>query len=112
MLPVVKELIAKRIAPDRVVLVHPLSQPLFGKENIPHQKLEDAIKTVPVSFATWEIYLKVHNVERVFCTTSSPYRDPSNAHLIAAARDAGIPALGIMDHWKGYDRFFEDGEPC
>ncbi len=88
MLPVVKELIAKRIAPDRVVLVHPLSQPLFGKENIPHQKLEDAIKTVPVSFATWEIYLKVHNVERVFCTTSSPYRDPSNAHLIAAARDA------------------------
>jgi len=111
MLPVVKELIAKRIAPDTVVLVHPLSQPLFGKENIPHQKLEDAIKTMPVSFAKWETYLKVHKVERVFCTTSSPYRDPSNAHLIAAARDAGIPALGIMDHWKGFDRFFSQGRP-
>lgn len=111
MLPVVKELIAKRIAPDTVVLVHPLSQPLFDKENIAHQKLEDAIKTVPVSFATWETYLKEHNVERVFCTTSSPYRDLSNGHLIAAARNLGIPTLGIMDHWKGYDRFFEDGEP-
>jgi len=71
-LPVVKELIAKRIAPDTVVLVHLLLRTLFSKENIPHQKLEDAIKTVPVSFATWETYLKVHNVERVFVQPAYP----------------------------------------
>ena len=112
MLPVVKELIAKRIAPDTGALVHPLSQPLFDKENIAHQKLEDAIKALPVAPETWKNYLEGHNVEQVFCTTSSPYRDLSNAHLIGAARDLGIPTLGIMDHWKGHDRFFKDGVLC
>ena len=111
-LPVVKEIIAKRSAPETVVLVHPLSHPLFRKENIAHQKLEDAIKVVPAASETWETYLKEHNIERVFCTTSSPYRDLSNGHLIAAAHDLGIPTLGVMDHWKGYDRFFKEGEPC
>ncbi|MBI07913.1 MAG: hypothetical protein CMM55_00185 [Rhodospirillaceae bacterium] len=45
----------------------------------------------------------------MLCTIASPHMDRTNGWLIAACRASKLPSLGIMDHWKGFDRFCDEG---
>ncbi len=87
MLPVAKELIGKNIVLDIIIMVHPLSQPLFEKEGIPYYKPESTLGGLLVSDDSRENYLKKQNTGCVFCTTSSPYKDLTYSNLILAARN-------------------------
>jgi hypothetical protein len=107
--PVIKALIQTREFPGLIILIHPLSGAFFHKLGIPHFALADAVGAPPLPVGTWEEFLKEKSINRVFCTTSSPYLDLTNCHLIVAAKKLGIPVMGIMDHWKGFDRFFSKG---
>lgn len=91
------------------ILVHPISENLFAKYNLPYDRLSDAITTPPLSGNTWNHYLQGEHIRKIFCTTSSPYRDVTNGALIETAGALSIPVMGIMDHWKGFDRFLRQG---
>jgi len=108
--PVLKLLEQQDQLPEAVVLVHPLSERYFRKVGIAHTKLADTVAEPPLSLDKWLIFLRSQRIQRIFCTTSSPYLDQTNCHLIVAANDLGVPTLGILDHWKGFDRFFSNGE--
>jgi hypothetical protein len=55
--------------------------------------------------AFWESEIKKYH--SIVLTTSSKYIDDANSKLIEIARNAGIPTLGFLDHWKGFDRFYD-----
>jgi len=93
------------------ILVHPLSQDFFKDIQIPFQSLAQAGEYLPISFDNWIRYLTEERITGVFCTTSSPYLDLTNCNLIVACRKLSVPVLGIMDHWKGYDRFYRGDKP-
>jgi len=112
MSPVVNALSKTEKFSELIILVHPLSWIFFRKLGSSRLALADAVGSPPLSVATWEEYLKKQNINHVFCTTSSPYLDLTNCHLIVAAKKLGIPVMGILDHWKGLDRFFYRGEPA
>lgn len=90
---------------------HPLSWAIFAEHRFapePHYDMDD----LPVSVVRWRNILRETATHFVLCTLSSPQRDATNAGLIVAARDLGIASLGTMDHWKGFDRFYDDaGNP-
>ena len=44
----------------------------------------------------------------VITTTGSKIIDQTNSLLIQVCRDNSIPSLGFLDHWKGFDRFFDN----
>jgi len=93
------------------ILVHPLSQDIFKDFQIPFRSLSQAGEIPPVSVNNWVRYLKQERIAGVFCTTSSPYLDLTNCYLIAACWKLSVPVMGIMDHWKGYDRFYRGDKP-
>lgn len=109
--PVIQELIKSGKIPDLLILVHPLSQGIFSKNGIPYISLEKCIGKPPLSEAVWETFLKTQNVTHVFCTTSSPYLDLTNCNLITVSKKLNIPVMGLLDHWKGFDRFFSEDKP-
>jgi len=94
-----------------VIVVHPLSMEIFTERQIPFMPLRQAANNPPVSVYDWSQFIKKEHIAGVFCTTSSPYLDLSNCHLIAACRKLSIPVMGILDHWKGFDRFYKDDIP-
>lgn len=108
LLPVIKEYLKRTDISMTRVMVHPLSEPYFIENNIAFIPLESQFSKFNISQSDWEEYLKTNNIQRIFCTTSSPYLDQSNCNLVVAARTLRIPTLGIMDHWKGLDRFGPD----
>ncbi len=110
-LPVLKAIIKTEIVKKLNIIVHPQSDPLFHSEGIPYIPLMNAIGAPPISESVWSNFICQHEIGGVFCTTSSPYLDLSNCNLILSAKDSGIPVMGIMDHWKGYDRFIKSGRP-
>ena len=57
----------------------------------------------------WRSRLERSGVTHVLCTIASPRVDRTNGWLIQACRASGLPSLGIMDHWKGFDRFCDEG---
>lgn len=90
---------------------HPLSRAVFGEHAFTPRPFFD-IDDLPVGVARWRDILRETATRFVLCTLSSPQCDATNANLIVAARDLGITSLGIMDHWKGFDRFYDDaGNP-
>jgi len=113
-LPVLQEILAKHDSPGSApvdLLIHPHAERFFAVHGLGSRKQEAMFKTLPVSVGCWRDYLAGKGIDRIFCTTSSPYRDLSNCNLIIAARRMGIPVLGVMDHWKGFERFFVNEEP-
>jgi len=93
-------------APLRI-LVHPLSQDIVRDFQVPFESLTRTGEDLPISVYTWIRYLEEERIAGVFCTISSPYLDLTNCYLIVACRKLSVPAMGIMDHWKGYDRFYQ-----
>ncbi len=87
------------------VIVHPLSRIFiesFFREN--NFDLLDIEKNKIDDF--WQ--MKIPAYSSVISTTSSKIIDQTNAKLIQACRDNSIPTLGFLDHWKGFDRFYDD----
>jgi hypothetical protein len=41
---------------------------------------------------------------------SANHYDMSNANLIVASKNASIPTIGFLDHWKGFDRLIDDNK--
>jgi len=109
--PVAQELIKSDKFLGPAILVHPLSQGIFNKIGIPYVSLEKCIGKPPFSETAWETYLKTQKVTHVFCTTSSPYLDLTNCNLVTVSKKLNIPVMGILDHWKGFDRFFSEDGP-
>lgn len=92
------------------LMVHPFSRTIFRNTGVPFKDAESLTGSFPVTVPQWRMYLIKKGVQRVFCTTSAPVRDMSNSNLISAARELGVPSMGVMDHWKGFERFFHMGE--
>jgi len=111
MLPILGKLAGRGLLPASRLLVHPISKALLEKEGIGHSPLAVEGCGDNVTAAAWEKWLRTNGITHVFCTSSSRFRDLSNAELLVAARNAGIPSLGCFDHWKGFDRFGADGNP-
>ena len=109
MTPVLGSLVAEGLPAEFRCIFHPDAEPVLTRSggttgsDVPPGSW-------PIQPESWRRYFESRHVTHVWCTLSSRYRDMSNSHLIEAARSAGVPTLGLMDHWKGYDRFYdEDG---
>jgi len=109
--PVIKTLFHKEDIPNVLLIVHPLSESLFQKNEIPFVSLKELIGNPPVSIDDWTKFLRSERIDYIFCTTSSPYLDLTNSHLIFSGKKLGIPVIGVFDHWKGFDRFFREEIP-
>ena len=90
------------------LIAHPLSEE-FLKNIHPYQfkllspKIEDIAKF-------WEDELRKYH--SVISTTGTSLIDKTNCVLIEVAKKMKIPTLGFLDHWKGFDRFFnENNDP-
>lgn len=44
----------------------------------------------------------------VISTTGTRLINPANCKLIEIAKNRNIPCLGFLDHWKGFERFYND----
>ncbi len=89
------------------VVVHPISEAVFKKHKIKYLPLSHFFNTIPPSEGEIKSFLLKNGFSHAFCSLSSPYRDLTNSNLIELCRELKIPTFGIMDHWKGYDRFFD-----
>jgi hypothetical protein len=99
------------LMPDNIlILAHPFSEKTFNENSVPYVKLDNEIKSCPVSVHEWECFLKQKNICTVVTSTSSPYIDLTNCNLIEACRKKKCPTIGVLDHWKGMDRFFREKE--
>jgi hypothetical protein len=101
---------------EQRTLVHPLAAPVFQSLRVPSRSLRDMGHIPPLSQVQAEALLREAGATHLVCTVSSPYLDRTNENFILAARSLGIPSLGLLDHWKGFDRFLDDegrlrGEP-
>jgi len=105
--PLAARLVATGTAP-LTLAVHPLSQPAFARAGVEGQPLETWFETRPVPETALRRWLESLGVTRVICSLSSRYRDLTNCRLVISARAAGIPTLGFMDSWVGFDRFVDD----
>ena len=103
--PVINAIVAKY---QVLVLVHPLSECIFEKENISFCPLTNYFDSSPPSKNEIESFIVQNRISHVFCTISSTYQDLTNAYLVEICGKLKIPTYGIMDHWKGYDRFFDN----
>ena len=88
------------------LLAHPMSREIISKELLGNKILR--YEEFPISAAEWQIIIKDNNIRYVISTLSSNKYDLSNANLIKAAKKSNIPTLGFLDHWKGFDRLFDD----
>lgn len=107
---------AKYIAPSvnyivnryqSLVVTHPLSEQTFNEHNISFYPLNRFFKDVPPKEAEIGSFLVEQHISNILCTTSSPYGDLTNSYIIKSAKKWNIPTFGFMDHWKGYDRFYD-----
>lgn len=90
-----------------IYCVHPSSEDIF--KHADYTDLEFSPEVVyPISIENCLRLLKEWEISKIICTLSSRHQDLTNCNLILAARQLRIPTLGFMDHWKGYDRFFND----
>jgi hypothetical protein len=87
------------------LIVHPLSK-IFIESFFQDRKYQllDLRDYSPEQF--WE--KKVCSYDVVITTTSSKMIDKTNAILIEICRKNDIPTLGFLDHWKGFDRFYDE----
>lgn len=104
-LPVVRRLLADEELSVQV-LAHGAAVALFRRSPVACVPLDAC--GCPLPLAAEEARALVRRVapDLLFSATSHP-REPSNGRLVASARDAGIPTVAILDHWKGLERFRE-----
>ena len=89
-----------------VYLIHPLSQ-----ETVTSDLLQGDIvdcTEFPISTQRWSEIFQENNVKFILSTLSANHYDLSNANLIVAATGESISTIGFLDHWKGFDRLFDD----
>lgn len=91
-----------------LIIVHPLSERIFDKFKIPYQPLSDFFNDLPIEISDFKHFLTKNSISHVFCSLSVPYRDLTNSNLIKASNKINKPTFGLLDHWKGYDRFFDN----
>tara|TARA_Y100000589_G_C27178003_1_gene639589 strand:+ start:578 stop:1561 length:984 start_codon:yes stop_codon:yes gene_type:complete len=90
------------------LIVHPISEQLFLDGGIPFEKAAAVFDTLPADRQSLQNYLGGERISHLVCTTSAREHDLTNARLIEAARNVGVPSLGVLDHWKGYTRFLDE----
>ena len=88
------------------VICHPLSKFLLSDQFIESDYIIP--DKFPITESDWESLLQVNNISYMVTTLSSNKLDLSNSNLINVAKKINIPTLGFMDHWKGFDRLFND----
>lgn len=92
---------------ETIVVVHPFSETVFRKYGMPYYPLSQFFNNFPPSALEIESFVINNDISHVLCTLSSPHRDLTNSYLIKKCRELNIPTMGLMDHWKGYDRFYD-----
>ena len=107
LLPLLRTVLKDLPDVETLYLLHPLSEGIVRSRSFDPTH----VRTISGHLADGECMniLKKERITHLLCTLSSPYFDPTNCHLIQAARRAKMPTLGFMDHWKGYDRFYDKG---
>lgn len=104
LLPVLRRI---PLNPDWTIVAHPLSAPTFRSAGIPFLDAKEFFGSLPASRTSIDLALTKLNPTRLLTTLSSSQLDSTNSLLIEAARDLEIPSAGLLDHWKGYDRFLD-----
>lgn len=95
-----------------IIVAHPLSEAVFKDFGISYQTLFEFFKMSKPGEDDIKSALVENNISGIFCTVSSPHPDLINANLIRISKMLDIETFGVMDHWKGLDRFFDkSGEP-
>lgn len=79
---------------------------LFEQERIPAEPLARFGRPLPLSEAVAASVVRSVGPDLLLAPLSHP-RDPSSGRLIQAARVIGIPTIGLLDQWKGWNRFRE-----
>ena len=74
----------------------------FHESNFENNEIKDLTKQ------DWIKILKYKGITNVVCTLSSNYLDISNSELISASKELLIPTLSFMDHWKGFNRLYDN----
>ena len=87
-------------------LCHPLSKKIISEVLFETEPIN--FTEFPISVSEWQKLLQVNDIQYIVSTLSSNRYDLSNANLITAAKKNDIPSLGFMDHWKGFDRLFNN----
>ena len=105
---VAKRLLEKGRA-DMAIIVHPLAKAVFEEFRLPFQSIAEQGLSLPLNEKRAEDFLASGSFTHVFCGTSNPRYDPTNSNIIEAARKLGLPSFGFIEHWKGWDRFYDDG---
>lgn len=105
-------LVARRLVKEDKVniatVVHPLAKDIFKESTFPFKLLTDMGFSPPLSENQAADFLVAGSFTHVFCGTSNPRYDPTNSNIIKAARRLGLPCFGLMEHWKGWDRFYNE----
>ena len=90
------------------IFIHPISKDFFSKNS--SLDFYDYEVSSESARSFWR--RKVKGYSHLITTTSSLHLDMSNATLIETAKEEGIACLSFLDHWKGFDRFFnEENQP-
>ena len=87
-------------------LVHPLSKNITSEVLFDNEILDYA--EFPICVSEWQKIIRDNDIKYVISTLSSNKYDHSNANLIRATKKSDIPTLGFLDHWKGFDRLFDN----
>lgn len=88
------------------LIVHPISARFIDDFLQYHYQLFDIDNNDTNRF--WELEIKKYH--SIVLTTSSKYIDDANSKLIEIAKSLDIPTLGFLDHWKGFDRFYDHNQ--
>lgn len=88
--------------------LHPLSSPAFERAGVAGLPLSTWFDRLPASESDLRRWLEALGTTHLVCSLSSRFRDLTNCRLITAAHTAGIPTLGFLDSWVGFDRFVDD----
>jgi hypothetical protein len=110
LLPVVQSLLDMFKKLETVFISHPISSALSKSlsENTNDTFSYKAIKNF--SIKEWKSILIKENIGIVICTMSSKYIDMTNCNLIAACNELEIKSIGFFDHWKGFDRLWDNNK--
>lgn len=84
-------------------------EPAFGREGVPCTRLEAGPSGLTLRQA--RSWLREQVPDLLVCGTSGVKPDRTAVNLVLAARGLGVPSLGFLDHWKGWDRFAGKGRP-
>jgi hypothetical protein len=100
--------LAKEIEADMTIIVHPLAKTVFDEFRLPFQLITQQGFNLPLGEKQARQFLDSGGFTHIFCGTSNQHYDPSNSNIIQGARQQGIRCFGLLEHWKGWDRFYNE----